>query len=221
MNKIGNFEYRDFGEFRDGLAIVLSNDRSHNENWYAWTHHIKPDGSPAYSERYDKVSDFSERRALVSIDGVTFHITTDGSPAYARRYPDTSFGISLGHFKFGRASVRSSNGCYHITPDGESAYPERYRDVGDFKDGLAVVKDPVSRRAFYIHPDGKRAHKTDFHIATDFKNGSARIIRRRNGWPFTIDRNGFIRESRWLQLMDILRLTPDPYKALSKRTHDF
>jgi hypothetical protein len=50
-------------------------------------YHKKPDGTPAYEERYRWVGKFSGDLAWVEeFDGNCFHIKTDGTPAYNDRY---------------------------------------------------------------------------------------------------------------------------------------
>jgi hypothetical protein len=77
------------------------------------THHIKPDGTEAYPQRYWSVGNFSEGFAAVEDLEGWFHIKPDGTEAYPQRY------WSVGNFSEGFARVEDKSGWYTINTKGE------------------------------------------------------------------------------------------------------
>jgi len=63
--------YNKVGPFSEGLAWARKNGE-----WF----HIRPDGTPAYEQRFDNVCAFSGGSALVLKDGRRFRIYPDGTP---------------------------------------------------------------------------------------------------------------------------------------------
>lgn len=70
-------KYGKVGEFRDGLAVAEKGFKMF---------HIRPDGTQAYSARFDMVRPFKNCLALVREGGLYFHIRPDGTPAYDTRF---------------------------------------------------------------------------------------------------------------------------------------
>jgi len=91
----------------DSFSGGLASARKVKE-WF----HIRPDGQPAYQERYDDVSPFSEGLAWAEKDGKWFHIRPNGQPAYEERYDFVSL------FFEGLARVQKGGEEFHIRPDG-------------------------------------------------------------------------------------------------------
>lgn len=65
------YGYIHVGTFYGGLAQV----RDSAGMWF----HVKPDGTPAYKERYDWVDDFSQGVAFVGNGEQRFRIRADGT----------------------------------------------------------------------------------------------------------------------------------------------
>jgi hypothetical protein len=77
--------------------------------------HIRPDGTPAYKQRFDWVGPFCERLAVVQENGKRFHIQPDGTPAYKQRFD------VAGPFSGGRADVGENGKMFRIRTDGTRA----------------------------------------------------------------------------------------------------
>ncbi len=174
------------------------------------THHVGPDGAPAYTERFDEVLKFHDPGlAPVRRGEEAWHIRVDGSPAYDRRFLRTfgfyeglaavvapegwhhirADGTDLyrarydwcGNFQGGRCTVREPGGAYlHITSAGEPAYDERWRYAGDYRDGVAVVQ-AEDGRSTHIDLSGKFVHGLWFQDLDVFHKGFARA-RDEEGW---------------------------------------
>jgi hypothetical protein len=134
--------YRVYG-FHGGLGNV---EMANGSNF-----HIRPDGTPAYKERYAEARIFEECVGLAGVfdSKVWFHIRADGTPAYEERFEHVHAwheGLSL---------VKQDGKCFHIRPDGTAAYAERYNGATSFKGGVAWVElhHPNYRR-FQIRSDG-------------------------------------------------------------------
>jgi hypothetical protein len=77
------------------------------------THHVFPDGTPAYPQRYDMVEDFSEGFAVAYKDDFQFHIKADGTRLYPKEY------LAASDFEFGFAEVANKTGWHTINTKGE------------------------------------------------------------------------------------------------------
>lgn len=139
----------------------------------AW--HIKPDGLPAYEQRFLQAFGFYEDLAAVSGDDGWFHVTISGKPAYDQRY------AWCGNFQDGRCTVRDTQGMYHhIKVDGSAAYESLWRYAGDYRDGIAVVQ-ASDGRSTHIDRDGQLVHACWFVDLDVFHKGFARA-RDDEGW---------------------------------------
>jgi len=147
-------------DFVEGLACV--------EKGIGW-YHINPNGTPAYGERFRKITDFSSGIALAEDENnKSFYITKDGKKAFKKKFNQKS------PFSEGLAAVKDETGAYHIRPDGEPAYEERFWMVESFSEGLAVVVDK-KRGRYHIRPDGTDAYKQRYHSVDSFVRGLANI----------------------------------------------
>jgi hypothetical protein len=79
------------------------------------THHVFPDGTELYPQRYLLVYDFSEGFAVVKDKKGWYHITPDGTELYPHRY------LWADDFSEGFAGVRDESGFYTIDTKGERA----------------------------------------------------------------------------------------------------
>ena len=138
--------------------------------------HIRPDGTPAYTQRFQRTFGFYEGLSAVDAGGHGwFHIGPTAEPAY-----DTRFAW-CGNYQGGRCPVRDERGAYlHLTRAGEPAYQERWRYVGDFRDGVAVVQG-ADGKSTHIDMDGAPVHCAWFLDLDVFHKGFARA-RDDGGW---------------------------------------
>ena len=90
------------------LILLTLNNLKPNDKYF----HIKPDGSLAYDQKFDKIDSFSEGLAAIELDGKQFHIKPDGSPAYKQRFD------RVNAFSEGLASVKLDGKWFNINPDG-------------------------------------------------------------------------------------------------------
>lgn len=159
------------------------------------THHVFPDGSPAYAERFDKVASFHPPGlAPVLREGKAWHIRSDGSPAYARRFREV-YG-----FYEGLAAALLDDGWTHIHPDGWELTPERYAWVGSFQHGRC----PVRRRdGLYVHIDAEGAPVGEgrWRYAGDFRERAA-VVQRADGLSSHVDSSGELLHGCWFLDLD-------------------
>jgi ubiquinone/menaquinone biosynthesis C-methylase UbiE len=156
-----------------GLAPVLRGSD-------AW--HIQPDGSEAYSRRFNRSFGFYEGLAAVVSSSGWHHIRPDGTDLYGARY------AWCGNFQGGRCTVREHAGRYfHLKADGTPAYGSKWRYAGDFRDGVAVVQSDHGRST-HIDLDGEPIHDEWFLDLDVFHKGLARA-RDEGGWTH-IDNHG-------------------------------
>lgn len=104
--------YQQVTRFQEGYAVVKGNSGY-------FSHHIQPNGLPAYDQRFMSVGLFFEGLADASDSGGEFHISPSGVPAYGRRFK------RVGHFCQGLAQAQDDTGHFHIKPDGTPAYKWR------------------------------------------------------------------------------------------------
>ena len=151
------------------LTIDLLSDIETGE----WCH-IKPDGTIAYPQRYERVGDFSEGLANAMDKTGWLHINKDGTPAYNKRYDWTY------PFSEGLATARDKKGSLHINRKGNPIYGQRYKGTWKFSEGLARVKD--ENGYFHIRKDGTPAYEQRFGVTNDFSEGFAAVRMDGKGW---------------------------------------
>jgi hypothetical protein len=99
------FGYDDVSPFFEGLARVRKDGQRF---------HIRRNGQPAYSEKYEYVDSFSEGLAACARKkGQWFHIRPDGQPAYSERYD------RVGPFLKGLAWAQKNGQCFQIRYNGQ------------------------------------------------------------------------------------------------------
>lgn len=143
-------------------------------------YHIREDGSPAYSERFQDTAGFYEGCASVRGARGYVHIRPDATLVHGRRFR------WLGNFQGGHCVALGPDGFHHVRRDGSDAYPTRYAYVGDFRDGAAVARSGAE--AFHIRTDGTRLHDRRFIDADPYHKGVA-VVRDADGY-FHVDRRG-------------------------------
>ena len=111
-------------------------------------YHIDFFGRPLYTERYEKVGDFSDSTAWVKTADGFFYIDANGSRINAETYTSAS------DFSEKTAAVyHAVCGATHITTAGEMLYNDWYYDVRPFADGKALVRDDAGWQ--YINRGGE------------------------------------------------------------------
>lgn len=139
----------------------------------AW--HIRPDGSDAYPERFERSFGFYCAVAAVNQAGKWFHISPDGQALYVARY------AFAGNFQDDCCVVCDSEGRYfHIDLRGRPLYPSRWRYCGDFREGIAVAQDNDGLST-HIDISGELVHGRFFIDLDVFHKGFARA-RDAAGW---------------------------------------
>lgn len=150
----------------------------------------------SFSSKYDKVREFSEGLAVVELDGLYGIIDKNGKeivPALYQEIKDFSEGLavvklndkygfinragklviplkynSAESFSNGKAYVKYANKNMYISVAGEE-----YEQIGDFSEGLAVVKS--NGKYGFIDKTGKEVIPLKYDDAEDFYKGSAII----------------------------------------------
>ncbi|MCY7296867.1 methyltransferase [Alteromonas sp. a30] len=163
-------------------------------------YHTLPDGTEAYSARFDEVLSYhlveNEYQIAPVIKGNNaFHIGSDGKAIYKSTFNRT-FG-----FYCDLAAVVDGYHWFHITPEGKAAYSERYDFVGNFQQDIAVV---CNKEGFYYHIDksGKPIYKHKWHYCGDFREGIA-VVQHSNGLSTHININGDFIHSQWFLDLDV------------------
>ncbi len=152
---------RTFG-FYEGLAAVIG------EN--GW-HHINPDGTHAYPERYNWCGNFQCNRCTVrDFDGYYFHITSEGMPAYTERWR------YAGDFRDGMGVVQDENGLStHINATGGLVHDRWFLDLDVFHKGFSRARDEVGW--MHIDNSGQAVYTRRFAAVEPFYNSQARVER--------------------------------------------
>ena len=160
------------------------------------THHVNPDGTPAYAVRFDEVLKFhAPALAPVTHDGQAWHIGIDGSPAYASRFLRT-FG-----FYEELAAVTTATGWHHIQPSGEAAYSARHQWCGNFQEGRCTVRQ-VDGRYAHINTFGDYTYKNRWCYAGDYRDGIA-VVQDADGYSTHIDLNGKLLHGKRFRDLDV------------------
>ena len=120
--EIGNARFSWCGNFQAGRCAVRNADGLYL--------HLRPDGAPAYAERWRYAGDFREGAAVV-LDalGLHQHIDAEGRALGTGRFLD------LDVFHKGFARARDGDGWFHIRRDGGGAYGRRFAAVEPFYNG--------------------------------------------------------------------------------------
>ena len=150
---------RTFGFYED-IAAVHSTG--------GWRH-IRPDGTPLYSQRYGWCGNFQEGRCPVrDADGRYFHIRTDGAPAYREQYR------YAGDFRDGHAVVQNDAGDHtHIDINGVLLHGKWFRDLDVFHKGHARAADAGGWH--HVDMAGRALYDRRFSMVEPFYNGQARV----------------------------------------------
>ena len=152
---------RAFGYY-EGLAAVVDID--------GW-HHVTPEGSDAYTERYAWCGNFQGGRSTVRVaSGAYLHISPDGRPLYSRRWR------YAGDYRDGVAVVQAEDGhSTHIDESGRLLHERWFVDLDVFHKEFARARDDAG----WTHVDlrGQPAYNRRFAAVEPFYNGQARVER--------------------------------------------
>ena len=152
---------RTFG-FYEGVAAVAG-----PTGW----HHVRPDGTDLYAERYSWCGNFQGGRCAVrDRAGSYLHLTATGAPAYEARWR------YAGDFRDGVAVVQADDGrSTHVDANGRVLHAVWFLDLDVFHKGFARARDDGG----WTHVDtrGVPAYQRRFAAVEPFYNGQARVER--------------------------------------------
>lgn len=160
------------------------------------THHINPEGQPAYKERFDEVLAFHPPGlAAVRRDSAAWHINPEGVALYSRRFIKT-FG-----FYGGIAAVCDESGWYHIDESAKDIYSQRYSWCGNYQEARCAVRQ---QDGMYCHIDESGAEVSDFHwrYAGDYRDGLA-VVQAEDGKSTHVDLEGRFTHDHWFLDLDV------------------
>jgi len=167
------------------LAPVMNNNGE--------AYHIRTDGKPAYSQRFDKTFGFYDGYASVIKNNRWFHITSTGSALYMERYAFT------GNFQQQVCVVCDINGKYfHINSKGQTLYTDKWNYCGDFREGVAVVQNNHGVST-HIDKKGRLLHNFWFLDLDVFHKGFARA-KDEQGWHHINKQGQAIYDQRYLSI---------------------
>ncbi len=168
-------------KFNQGLAPVMAHNRKFQ--------FIDTVGNAITEPIYDKVSNFSEDRALVCKDKKYGYIDREGNEIIPCQYDEPNdLVISEGDFYEGLALV-SKNGEYgYIDKDGNEIIPIKYMKASRFSEGVAFIGGFFG--GSFINTKGETIMKTDHTVFGDFHEGLVVCASDTNGLIGYIDKTG-------------------------------
>lgn len=180
--------------FYEGFAAVQAMD--------GW-HHIRPDGSDAYPERYDWCGNFQGERCTVRLcNGRYRHVLADGSSAYAEtwRY--------AGDYKDGFCVIQSDAGlCTHLDLKGGPLHSNWFVDLDVFHKGFARARDGDGW--MHVGLNGASAYARRFAAVEPFYNGQARVERFDGGLEVISEQGQCLIELRTARQSEFAALSGD------------
>ncbi|CAA0097857.1 Phenazine-1-carboxylate N-methyltransferase [BD1-7 clade bacterium] len=163
------------------------------------SHHIWPDSTAAYENRFDEVLSFhpvdNGTFAAVTSSGKAWHINIEGNPIYSQRF-DRTFGFYCNY-----AAVIHEGRWFHIDYSGERIYKENYVFVGNFQEGICVVCD---EQDLYYHIDshGTPLYNGRWKYCGDYREGVA-VAQSSSGLSTHINKDGSLVHSYWFLDLDV------------------
>ncbi len=132
-------------------------------------HHIRPDGSPLYSDRYAWCGNFQQNYCTVkNFEGRYFHINQNGERAYASTFK------YAGDFRDGYAVVLDDEGLNtHIDFSGNPLHGIKFLDLDVFHKGYARAQD--RKGWFHINSRGIAQYSQRYKSVEPFYNGVSRV----------------------------------------------
>lgn len=153
------------GKFHEGYAIA--------QDWDGNYFHVDLQGEQLYKNRFRKIKDFSEGRAVVGNEARLMIIDTTNK-RIGKTYRE------VGIFSSGLAPVREKTGqWYYITRDGERIENNEYEQAGNFIDGVARVRKDDGL-CYFIKQDGSLLNEIGYKEAQPFRDGLAAVGERGN-----------------------------------------
>jgi hypothetical protein len=123
-------------------------------------------GNTVIHPKYDRVEDFSEGYAPVSLNKKWGFIDINGKEVVSLKYDD------VGYFSEGRAKVVLNQKWGFIDINGKEVVPLKYDDVRGFSEGLARVL--LNEKWGFIDINGKVIIPLIYNKVEDFSDGLAR-----------------------------------------------
>lgn len=156
---------RTFGFYEERAAVVSSDEPPGRPAW----HHIRPDGTDLYAERYAWCGNFQGGRCAVrNADGHYSHLDREGRPAYPARWR------YAGDFRHGIGVVQADDGrSTHIDEEGRILHGRWFLDLDVFHKGFARARDELGW--MHIDRNGQPAYARRFAMVEPFYNGQARV----------------------------------------------
>lgn len=125
-----DFQYEEAEGFFDGLAVVSNGGK------YGY---VNTEGELVIPLEYDCADHFSEGLAAVEVNGKWGFIDTKGRMAIQPQYLSRMWGSPM-IFKEGMAAVRTETGTGMINKAGVMMIPPIFKTIGDYSDGLVLVR---------------------------------------------------------------------------------
>jgi SAM-dependent methyltransferase len=152
---------RTFGFYEERAAVACA------DGW----HHVLPDGTDLYPERYAWCGNYQGRRCAVRDgEGRYCHLDPTGRPAYAARWR------YAGDYRDGIAVAQAADGrSTHVNADGELLHGRWFLDLDVFHKGFARARGEQG----WMHVDlcGQPVYARRFAMVEPFYNGQARVER--------------------------------------------
>lgn len=184
---------RTFG-FYEGFAAVQTLD--------GW-HHIFPDGSDGYTDRYDWCGNFQGGRCTVRLrEGRYQHVFRDGSAVYPKTW------AYAGDYKDGVCVIQNEAGlCTHLGLSGEPLHGNWFVDLDVFHKGFARAHDNDG----WMHVDlcGEPLYARRFAAVEPFYNGQARVERFDGGLEVINEQGKMLIELRAARQSEFAALSMD------------
>lgn len=164
---------RTFGFYEERAAVVG------NDGW----HHILPDGSDLYADRYDWCGNFQNGRCTVRDSRHRYgHIDAQGRPMYPPRFR------YAGDYRDGVAVVQGEDGrSTHINESGDFVHNRWFLDLDVYHKGFARARDDGGW--MHVDEDALPVYTRRFAAVEPFYNGQARVERHDGGLE-VIDEHG-------------------------------
>jgi len=129
--------------------------------------------------KYDKVNDFHEGMAKVSLNGKFGYVDKSGKVIIPLKYDEISILATQNDFHEGLAAVCVNMKFGFIDKSGKVIIPLKYGAVGDFHEGIAVGilkhNNDYGERLL-IEKTGREIRlKNQYNNISDFKNGMAEV----------------------------------------------
>ncbi|HEX8704652.1 MAG TPA: methyltransferase [Myxococcaceae bacterium] len=184
---------RTFG-FYEGRAAVMDEG--------GW-HHILPDGTDLYPERYAWCGNYQGQRCAVrDAEGLYRYLTPEGRPAGASRWR------YAGDYREAIAVVQDRSGLStHVDREGVPLHGQRFLDLDVFHKGFARARD--ARGWTHVDRKGRPVCERRFAMVEPFYNGQARVERFDGGLEVIDEAGQTVVELRPARLSELAALSAD------------